>query len=280
MSKPDYYVTLGLTKAATEDDIKKSYRKLASKFHPDKVAGEEGSSEKKKAEESFKEVKEAYETLSDSFKRSRYDLYGHEGAAQPSRSQSNAYGFNHTNSDDNFKDLFAEMFKSHPEFSEGVFGKQKPRTEIYTVTISLKDAYLGRTVNVLSNMAINIPRGVRSGTKLFVGGKMFRIDVMPDPKFKRSNDDLLLDVEISAIEAMLGVDAVFDHLDGKKLQFTIPAGIQAGQIVKLGKKGMRNPETDQYGDMLVRIFTTIPRTLTQEERIALKTIQHRESINL
>ena len=94
------------------------------------------------------------------------------------------------------------------------------------------DAYLGRTVQD-GVTTINIPKGIRSGSKLFVDSKIYRVDVQPDIKFKRSNDDLLIDIQITAVEAMLGTGAVLQHLDGAKLQFSIPAGIQNGQIIKL-----------------------------------------------
>jgi DnaJ-class molecular chaperone len=87
-------------------------------------------------------------------------------------------------------------------------------------------------------------------------------------------------VSISSIEAILGVEAILDHLDGAKLQFTIPAGIQPGQIVKLAGKGMRNPEIDRDGDVLVRISINIPRNISDDEKNILKSLSHRESINI
>lgn len=271
MNNKDYYKILGLTNDSTEEDIKKAYRKLAMKHHPDRNQGS------KESEGKFKEVQEAYEHLSDADKRYEYDS-GFSRKSNP---------FSHRSDqsweDENFRDLFSDLFKKHPGF--GGFGDatnntySKKKQEIYVINISLQDAYIGCTVKA-GGTAVNIPKGVRSGSRMFIDAKMFRIDVQQDIKFKRSNDDLLLDAEISAIEAMLGVDAVFEHLDGVKLQFTIPAGIQAGQVVKLGKKGMMNPETSQYGDMMVRISISTPRDLTEDERAALNNIRHRESINL
>ncbi len=79
---------------------------------------------------------------------------------------------------------------------------------------------------------------------------------------------------------MLGVEAMLEHLDSVKLQFAIPAGIQPGQIIKLSGKGMQNPETDRMGDMLIRVSVSTPRVLTEADRLALKTINHRNSIDI
>jgi molecular chaperone DnaJ len=274
MSKRDYYEVLGLAKTASDDDIKTAYRKLASKYHPDKV---QGDAEKAAVEVKFKEAKEAYETLSDAEKRSQYDAYGHNG---PAFSQPQGHQWTHTTMHPgNMDEMLKSFFTRTHTFNEGMFGQQ-PRQVIHIVNISLVDAYVGKSIRLDSKSTINIPRGVRSGTKFYADSKFYRVDIQPHYKFKRSNDDLLVDIEISAIEAMLGVDAELEHLDGAKLQFTIPAGIQPGQIVKLSNKGMKNPETDKIGDMMVRISITVPRDLAEAEKTVLKTLQRRESITI
>ena len=116
--------------------------------------------------------------------------------------------------------------------------------------------------------------------KFYADNKIYQVNILSHPKFKRSNDDLLVDVEISAFEAMLGLEIVLEHLDGAKLQFNIPAGIQAGQIVKLSAKGMQNPETDRTGDLLVRCSITTPKNLTEEQKELLKQMPRRDSINI
>lgn len=267
MNNQDYYEILGLSRDSTEEDIKKSYRKLAMQYHPDRNQGS------KESEEKFKKIQEAYEHLSDKDKRYLYD----SSYRKTNPFQHRADGLSGENE---FHEMFSTLFRNSYAggFREGVFSNKKQ--EINIATISLQDAYIGCTISV-GGKSINIPKGIRSGTKMFIDNKfILRIDVKPDPKFKRSDDDLLMDVDISAIEAMLGVDAIFEHLDGVKLQFTIPAGIQAGQIVKLGKKGMTNPETSQCGDMLVRISVSTPKNLTDEQRAQLQKFNHRESINL
>jgi DnaJ-class molecular chaperone len=244
------------------------------KYHPDRNK-EPGSEDK------FKEAKEAYELLSDSVKRQEYDQFGHREPFAHGNTR-NTWSWNNGTDADNFTDIFDKIFKNRP-FQEAHFTQSthtNPRQEINVITINLTDAYIGRSVQVDKGATIHIPKGVRSGTRLYSNGKIYRVDVQPHVKYKRSNDDLLVDIEISSIEAILGVEAVLEHLDGVKLQFNIPAGIQNGQIVKLTNKGMKNPETDRIGDMMVRITIVTPRNLTEEEKTAIKSIMHRTSINI
>jgi molecular chaperone DnaJ len=127
---------------------------------------------------------------------------------------------------------------------------------------------------------LTIPAGVRPDTRFLANNAIYHVIIAPHHKFKRANDDLLVDVEITAIEAMLGIEVQLDHLDGSKLQFAIPAGIQTGQIVRLGAKGMKNPETDRYGDLMNRITVTTPRNLTEEQKVFLRTMQPRNMLSI
>ncbi len=273
MSKRDFYEVLGLAKNASEDEIKKAYRSLAMKHHPDRNQGN------KESEEKFKEVKEAYETLSDPDRRPAYDAYGHDAGSwnNAPRGQARTWNYGQTDNEDAFREIFGEIFKHH-SFEEGLFSSKQKQNPVNVITINLAEAYTGKSIKVDNAHVINIPKGLRSGTKFFVEGKLYRVDIQPHSKFKRSNDDLLVDVEITAIEAMLGVEAILDHLDSVKLQFTIPAGIQHGQIIRLSSKGMKNPETDRYGDVLVRISIKIPKLLTDQEKEALRALGYRDTI--
>jgi DnaJ-class molecular chaperone len=275
MSKRDYYDVLGVAKNSSEDDIKSAYRKLASKYHPDKLA----ESEKAAGEVKFKEAKEAYEMLSDAEKRAQYDRHGHNATEFAHGRQHGGWSTHSVNPED-LNEVFRTFF-SHGggTFGEELFG-QKPRQVTHVINISLSDAYTGKQLKIDSGTIINVPRGCRHGTKFYVDGKFYRIDIQQHFKFKRANDDLLVDLQITAVEAILGVEAILEHLDGAKLQFAIPAGIQPGQIVKLSGKGMKNPETDRIGDMMIRITVTVPRSLSEAELTALKTLSHRESINV
>lgn len=266
MSKRDYYEILGVGKSADDAAIKKAYRKQASVLHPDKG----GDTVK------FQELQEAYENLSDPQKREAYNMYGHNG---PQHNQQHAYAGGV--SPDQFREMFGSMFGQGHPFGD-IFGnvQAQPQRQRHGINMSLEEAYKGKQLRLPGGIAINIPAGVRSGTKFHHDNTIYEVLIQPHIKFKRANDDLLIDVEISAVEAMLGVDALLDHLDSSKLQFTIPAGIQGGQVVRLGSKGMKNPETDRLGDLMVRIAITIPKNLTDAEKTLLKTLQHRESFNI
>jgi molecular chaperone DnaJ len=275
MSKRDYYEVLGLAKNASDDDIKQAYRRLASKYHPDKVQGE---TEKASVEVKFKEAKEAYECLSEPEKRSLYDQHGFNNP-QNSFAHGRSNGQHHHWSFGEAGDMhrvFEEIFRGN---AGGGFTRANARP-VMAITIGLRDAYLGRTVKPDANTTVVIPAGIRSGTKLFVDGKLYQIDVCQDAKFKRALDDLMVEISISAIEAMLGVDATLEHLDNTKFQFSIPAGIQSGQIVRLARKGMKNPETNTTGDLLVRVGVIIPRDLSAADKIALEGLSHRSSITI
>jgi DnaJ-class molecular chaperone len=275
MSKRDYYQVLGITSSATEDEIKQAYRRLAMQLHPDRNPDDAS------AEGKFKEVGEAYQHLSDPEKRAQYDAYNRSGSeSNPfthGRTRSWSYTADRASPDMDMSDIFKSFFdidSTDPAFNQ-------PRQQhIHVVTISLADAYIGKTISIDGTHSIYIPRGARSGTKFYAEGRTFRVDILPDPKFKRSNDDLLVDVTIDAIEAILGVETILSHLDCVKLQFNIPAGIQPGQIVKLAGKGMKNPETDKVGDILVRITVTIPKVLTDTQKDILKSLTHRSLINI
>lgn len=265
MSARDYYDILGVPKNATEDDIKRAYRKLAMKYHPDRESGDENK---------FKEVSEAYEHLGDAEKKQAYDNRG----SNPFSGRGN---FQHRGDQyDDFEDILRKHFGANDVFGDLFSQRSANRQTIGVIEISLMDAYIGRSVTINPKTTIHLPKGVRSGAKFYADGKMYRVDVKADDKFKRSNDDLLTDVNIDAFEAMLGIDAVLEHLDGVKLQFAIPPGIQVGQIVKLGGKGMKNPETDKYGDLLVRINITVPKNLAEFEKNSLRTMLRRQSVDI
>lgn len=277
MSKRDYYDILGVAKSASDDEIKKAYRKLAMQYHPDRNT----DGDKASAEVKFKEVKEAYECLSDPQKRDAYNQHGH-AASDPNFGRGGFHpgsGTHQWTHNVDINEIFGSMFGAgagHP-FSN-MFNQGRPRQQIQQLVISLEDAYTGKQVRLPGGVSLNIPAGVRPGTRFHSENMIYQVDIQQHHKYKRANDDLLVDVEISAIEAMLSVEATLDHLDSNLLQFTIPAGIQHGQIVRLASKGMKNPETDRYGDLMVRISVTVPKSLTEEEKAFLKTMQRRETL--
>lgn len=269
--KRDYYEVLGLERTASDDDIKKAYRRLANKYHPDKLASQSPEAQKA-GEESFKEAKEAYEALSDTSRRAAYDRFGHNSP----NSQ-----HNHYTSSANMEDMLREMFGNGSPFGD-LFGTRTHTSSTSNrkfVTISLETAYTG-TIYKDNDVNIRLPAGIRDGSRFIHNTTIYTVKILPHAKFKRSMDDLLVDTEITAIEAMLGIDAGIAHLDGTVLQFTIPAGIQAGQVVRLAGRGMMNPETSRSGDLHIRISISTPNTLTDEQRDALKSFNHRTSFTI
>lgn len=285
MATKDYYKILGVSKSATEDEIKLAYRRLASKHHPDKINAPDGSPEKKEAERVFKEVKEAYETLSDKSKRQAHDSgsdeifkdftkYHHGGSSKSSHWD---WDFDPAASAE-FKDIFKDLFEKQAYKNQS--GPFANKTQQVILHITLEDAYRGTTLKTSSGATIKIPRGTYTGTKFTHNNIFYRIDIQPHMKFTRSEDDLVMDLEINAFEAILGADSYVNNLDGTTLQFNIPAGIQPGNILKLSGRGMPNPNTGKFGDMLIRIKVSIPKNLTTDEIAALDKLPHRRTIHI
>ena len=226
---------------------------------------------RKNAEIKFKEINEAYECLSDQQKRDMYNIRGHQ---DPS-AQHNQWHSANMNADI-FKDIFS-MFGQRG--TSPYQGMPEQRT-IMALNVSLEDVYTGKLLRMPGNRTLNIPAGARHGARFIIDSQIYQLAVQPHPKFKRADDDLLVDVEINAIEAMLGIDVLLTHLNNATMQFTVPAGIQSGQIVRLSGKGLRNPEIDKIGDLMIRVAVSTPKNLSEEQKIFLKTMAHRDSFNI
>lgn len=268
-----YYDTLGVAKDATQDDIKKAYRKLAQKYHPDRNKDTDATTK-------FQEIQKAYQTLKDPQKRAEYDNPQPQGFGGPG-----GYSFRtgdgvHVNvTGMEGMDINDILDQLHGGF--GGFGRrqQQQRRPMAKVTISLEEAYEG-TKRSLNGKDFNIPKGVRTGNKLAVDEFIIVVQVAGHPKFKRVNDDLITVVEVTAIEAMLGVECTVTGLDGKTIKFTVPQGTQHGQTIRLRGKGMPNPEINYTGDLLVQVGVRIPSNLTDEEREAIMQLPRREIIDI
>ena len=258
-SSVNYHEILGVPATASQEEIKKAYRKLAMKWHPDRNPNDPN------AEEQFKKVKDAYEHLTDPTKSTAY-------ASQSSRNSDWKYDWHDDYS--SFDDILKEAaYRQWKDIQKQANAKQ-------VITISLADAYRGRTVNI-GKTVINIPAGAYAGQTIVKDGQIFKIVISPDPKFKRTDNDLLVEIKISAIEAMIGIEVLLEHLDHAKLQFNIPAGIQSGQVIKLAKKGMPDVEIAKYiGNLLVKVIVEIPKNLTEADLDLLKKINHRQTIKL
>lgn len=265
MSNQDYYKILGVSRDASEDEIKKAYRKLAMKWHPDRNA----DGDKVAAEVKFKEIQTAYECLTNPDKQSRqhestnWGHNNHYDAGAFSEAMAGMFG-------GNFSDLFGS---GHSTF-------RQPRPAKHQLTISLEDAFLGKTLRMPEGVSLNLPAGVQSGATFYAGTKIYQVDVKAHSKFKRSDNDLLVDVSVTSFEAIMGVETILTHLDGAKLQFMIPAGIQNGQVVRLGNKGMPSVETDKRGDLMVRISVTTPKNLSEEQKTLISSMPRRTTLDI
>jgi len=232
------YAILGVTKDASQSEIKKAYKKLAMKHHPDKNGGSDHAKAK------FQELQEAYRTLS-----------SESGKSENDRTNSSWRSYEY---EDFFNDGTIYGFK-----------KKAPPKQDCKFQLTLESAYTGKVISY-NGKEVRIPAGIRNGTKMFVDGVLLEITIPSHAKFKRTLDDLLVDVNISAIEAMLGVNITLTHLDGAKFRFKVLPGTQNGQVIRLSNKGMPNPELDKTGDLLVRCNVFIPDHLSLEEVSQLK----------
>jgi curved DNA-binding protein len=244
----DYYAILELPKTATQDEIKKAYRKLALKTHPDRNNGDDTQ---------FKKVQEAYEVLSDPVKRQDYD--------NPNPYKNfNQFGFQH-NKDVN--DIFEQFF-----------GFKKPQQNIFKVqlTISLVDAYNGSSHFIQVNsdqgtklVKLDIPPGCQNGSSLrydhVVEGAVIVVQVMVlnDTRFEQRNYDLISKQDISVFNLILGSKFKFTTISGKTIEVKIKPKTQPNTQLRL--QGMGMPKgNNSYGDQIILLNATIPDNINTE----------------
>jgi len=270
----DYYEILGVAKSASAADLKKAYRRLALKWHPDRNKSSE-------AEKRFKEINEAYEILSDSKKRQAYDQFGHAafsgGMPSASRGAYASYG--------NLGDILRQAGVSWGGFSdpfdifESFFGGQSPFAQrdqlpTYRIAIRQREAVLGCEKEVSINgrkKKIKIPAGVDSGSRMKFPNFYLLIDVLADPDFARQGDDLIIEKEISFAEATLGSVAKILTIEGKEVKLKIRSGTQPGTMVRLRGYGVPRLQRGRgKGDLYVRFRVKIPQKLTRKQKELIK----------
>jgi curved DNA-binding protein len=292
MADTDYYKTLGVEKGASSAEIKKAYRKLAMKYHPDHAKDD------KSAEEKFKKISEAYAVLSDDEKRKQYDTYGSAGFHQRFSQEDIFRNFD-------FSDIFREFGIGGRGFStgDGGFrfsfgggspfggrpGKQaapKGSDLVYELSLTLKEVATGcnKTVSFQhqgksENINVKIPKGMINGKKLRLAGKgepspyggpagdlYIKSMVMDDPLFATDNHDLIVNREIKLTQALLGTQIAVPTIDGKEMTLKIPAGTRHKTKMRLGGLGLPHMQGSGRGDLYVMVHIQMPQKLTAEQR--------------
>ena len=293
MSGNDYYATLGVSKSASAAEIKKAYRKLAMKYHPDHSKGN------KSAEEKFKKISEAYAVLSDPKKRKQYDTYGSSDFHQRFSQEDIFRNFD-------FSDIFKEFgftgggrrtgdggfrfsfggggspFGGHPGQQQAVKGSDL----VYELPVSLLDVAKGAEKQIAfehkgrsENISIKIPKGMVDGKKLRLTGKgetsayggpsgdlYIKVKVMDDPVFKRDDYDLIVYRSLKLSQVLLGVQIDVPTIDGRELSLKIPPGTRHKTKLRLGGHGLPHMKGSGRGDLYVVVLVDLPKQLTDEQK--------------
>lgn len=289
MQYQDYYETLGVARDASQDAIKKAYRKLAHRYHPD-------VSKEKDAEERFKSVAQAYETLKDPDKRAAYDQLGQHRSGEefsPPPGFQGGYGADAGSFDDiDLADFLAGLRGAAS--GRGRASTQPMRGEDYDVTgqITLEQAYQGGEISLdleypevdkhgrmrrrPRSFQITIPAGIKEGQRLRLAGKggaglnggpagdlMLTVALAPHPHFRLSGDDVYVDLPLAPWEAVLGAEVTVLTLGGP-VHLTVRPGTRAGQRLRMQKRGLGR--ADKKGDQYAVVLIVVPTTLTEQQR--------------
>lgn len=283
MSK-DYYELLNVSKTATLDEIKKSYRTLARKYHPDL------NPNNKVAEAKFKGISEAYEVLSDKDKRAKYDAGGMEEQQQQHSYYSNPrYSQTQGVDDSRYQDIFRRNFDGI-NFDD-IFGginnsrQQSFRGEdlLFKMTVDFKDSILGSekliTLPNGEKISVKIPSGIKTGQKIKLkdrggpgynngprGDLLIEIEVSPSDTFKRVNDDLEIEVPLLFSKSILGGKVKVPTIDGA-VELDVPVGISSGQKLRIKGKGVKTSKN--AGDLYAIIKIIMPKEVSPELKAAV-----------
>jgi curved DNA-binding protein len=289
MNNKDYYQALDLKKGASNEEIKKAYRKLALKYHPDKNPGD------KEAEEKFKEINEAYAVLSDHEKKAQYDRFGSTDFHRRFSQEDIFRGFD---VGDLFKDLgfgtddiFSRMFGGGIYQQGTRFRTRKRRGEDFSMDlhISFREAAQGIEKRVAflrdgvrEELSVKVPAGIADNAKLRIAGKggkgigdggpgdlYLSVKIGEDPVFTREDDDIIVEKDICFSEAALGTSLDIPTLEGEK-RIKIPAGIQPGTKIRLKGFGFPKMGKSTRGDLYIKIGLKVPEQLTETQKKLLR----------
>ena len=279
-TKRDFYEVLGSKKGASAAEIKKAYRKLALKYHPDR-------NKEKDAAEKFKEISEAYEVLSNPKKKQTYDQFGH-AAFDPSQGfggfggsgartyKQGPFSYSYSTSGSGAQDFggFTDPF----EIFESFFGGGSPFRQAramprYGLTIEFLEAVKGAEYSIVhqgKEYKVKIPAGADDGTRIRFDNFYVTIEVKPHHLFKREGADIFIDHEIGFIKAMLGDTINVPTVDGKDIKLKIRPGTQPNTLIRLRDKGIPHLGRSGKGDQYVRLIIKVPEKLTHHQKQLLK----------
>jgi curved DNA-binding protein len=297
----DYYKILGVERNASEKEIKSAYRKLARKYHPDVNPGD------KSAEEKFKEIQEAYEVLSDSQKRTKYDQFGQYWQQMGEPGTGGAYGpmwdtftFDYGGAAGQGESGFAGP-EGFSDFFEMLFGQQargrtttarrrqaptRGRNIEAEMEVSLEDAFHGAKKSFSlggKKMEVTIPKGVRDGQKIRLanqgeqgpagrGDLLIKIKLRPHPVYERRDDDLHIDVPVDYVTAALGGEVQVPTLAGR-VTMKVPRATSGGRVFRLPGQGMPRLKDAGRGNLYAKVRVTIPEAINDKERELLEQIR-------
>lgn len=292
----DYYKILGVTSKASDDEIKKTFRKLARQYHPDANPGN------KTAEAKFKELSEAYETIGDTEKRKQYDAMRANpfaGAAGPGgfgRQAGHGGGFGGAGGAGNFNgfdDILGTLFRQAGASQAGR-GPKGHDVEV-EAEVSLEDVVQGTTVTLsvsqpdgsAKRLKVSIPAGVATGAKVRVAGEgepgasgrgdlLVKVKVRPHARFTREGDDLHVDLPVSVFDAVLGAEVTAPTLDGE-IKLKVPAGSQGGKVFRLKERGIPHLKGGGRGALLIKLQLQIPAHIPEGDLAIWRQLAEREA---
>lgn len=306
----DHYEVLGVKRDASADEIKRAYRSLAKKYHPDRNPNDAT------AEAKFKEVQHAYSVLNDEKKRAQYDQYGDVGVGEwqtrPTGEKVYQWGGGSSVRSEDLEDLFSAFGGGRQgagvsgSIFDQIFGGGRggrtaqpspPQDEVHPVEISFEQAVNGTSLNLRvsrqgrgdETIEVKIPAGVENGQKIRVRGQgggqrgaasdiILVVHVRPHEYFRRDGADIYLDVPVSVSEAALGAKIEVPTVLGRGT-VTLPAGTSSGAKLRLRGQGAPKRGTTERGDQYVIVQIMLPKSLTDDEKKAFEQLRERESFN-
>ena len=292
MEYKDYYNILGVDKNASNDEIKKAYRKLAKKYHPDLNPNDQ------KAQEKFKEINEAYEVLGDEDKKKKYDTFGNgynftngqnfDPSQYGFTNFGNGYKYTYTSGGgEGFSDFFNMFFGGGGDFGiNDLFNRGSTRTgpsrsQSYEseLNISLEEGYNGTTKtlslrigNENKSLSVKVPKGILPGKKIKIKGEKagihgdiyLKVNFIKDSKLRLEGLDIYKRIDLLPWEAALGAKIVVDTFTGK-IKIAIPPSIEGGKKIRIPRKGYRDMKGNT-GDLYIEVNIVNPPDLTEEQK--------------